>query len=61
MELIEAKWADEAVSSALYFHADRLKPKSTKQIVGTFNKSMLRNGVLVTSPLEELAVPLASF
>jgi uncharacterized protein len=55
LELWESKHADETVSSALRYYAEKLKPKKTFQVVSTMTNSFMKSGVHVLGPIEAFA------
>lgn len=55
-ELIEVKTSNTAISTALKYYANRLRPKRTVQIVGDLQKSYEKDGVLVSNPIDYFTV-----
>ncbi|MCK5917918.1 MAG: ATP-binding protein [Cocleimonas sp.] len=49
-ELIEVKYSDDGISSALKYYKKRLNPKKTTQIVASLDKPYDKEGIRVTNP-----------
>ena len=47
--LVEAKWNDSQISSALGYYAKRLKPKHVVQVLGELSQSYQKEGIRVVS------------
>lgn len=56
-DLIEVKWKEKKVSSALLYYKNVLKPKRTFQILGELDRSFDYEGVRVTTPIEYFQNP----
>ena len=60
-EIIETKWNDDSISSALHYYNQRLKPKRATQIVAQLTHSYSKNNIEVVSPLEYFSKPLTTY
>ncbi|NUM88789.1 MAG: ATP-binding protein [Bdellovibrionales bacterium] len=54
VELVEAKWSDKNITTALGYYAEKLRPERALQIVGTLRSGFTKGRVEVASPLEAL-------
>jgi uncharacterized protein len=55
IELVEAKWSDDKVSSALLFFSNKIKPVAARQIVGTQSGAAKRGNVQVVGAIDALS------
>jgi predicted AAA+ superfamily ATPase len=56
-DLIEVKWKEKKISTALLYYKNLLNPKKTIQLVGELDRSFDQNGVRVTTPIEYFQNP----
>lgn len=55
IELYEAKFSDDKLSSHLRYYTERLHPKKSVQIVANLNRAYTAGNIQIMSPLEALA------
>lgn len=56
-ELIEVKYADENISKALKYYAEKLNVKKVTQIMATLKKPYDQDGIHVTNPFDYFSEP----
>lgn len=57
VDLIEVKWSDEEISSALRYYKNLLKPQFTTQIVSQLSCPYQKEGIRVTTPIDFFCNP----